>query len=130
MRSSRVHCPFRHCIWYDDSRVAPPVCLPPSERSDSLTKISISQVQDGGGNPSTSRLGSYEVFARTCAPTGTLDALKRLASEMVTQDGKDCLVAYQWRGRDPRGIYLTPLVWEWPFPALSWMMVVMTVGWS
>jgi len=40
------------------------------------------------------------------------DPLKRLAPEIVTHEGKDYLVAYQWRGRDPRGIYLAPLVWE------------------
>jgi hypothetical protein len=40
------------------------------------------------------------------------DPLKRLAPEIVTRDRKDYLVAYQWRGSDPRGIYLAPLVWE------------------
>ena len=40
------------------------------------------------------------------------DPLKRLAPEIVTHEGRDYLVAYQWRGRDPRGIYLAPLVWE------------------
>jgi hypothetical protein len=40
------------------------------------------------------------------------DPLKRLAPEIVTRDGQDYLVAYQWRGKDPRGIYLAPLVWE------------------
>ena len=39
------------------------------------------------------------------------DPLKRLAPEMVTHEGQDYLVAYQWRGRDPRGIYLAPLIW-------------------
>ncbi|WP_147870960.1 glycoside hydrolase family protein [Stieleria maiorica] len=40
------------------------------------------------------------------------DPLKRLAPEIVTHDGQDYLVAYQWRGRDPRGIYLARLVWK------------------
>ena len=40
------------------------------------------------------------------------DPLKRLAPEVVTHDGKDYLLAYQWRGRDPRGIYLAPLAWD------------------
>lgn len=40
------------------------------------------------------------------------DPLKRLAPEIVTHEGVDYLVAYQWRGRDPRGIFLAPLVWE------------------
>lgn len=40
------------------------------------------------------------------------DPLKRLAPEIVTHDGRDYLLAYQWRGKDPRGVYLAPLVWE------------------
>lgn len=40
------------------------------------------------------------------------DPLKRLAPEIVTDNGRDYLVAYQWRGRDPRGIYLARLIWE------------------
>lgn len=40
------------------------------------------------------------------------DPLKRLAPEIVTHQGQDYLVAYQWRGRDPRGIYLAPLAWD------------------
>jgi len=40
------------------------------------------------------------------------DPLKRLAPEIVTHDGRDYLLAYQWRGKDPRGIYLVPLAWE------------------
>jgi hypothetical protein len=40
------------------------------------------------------------------------DPIKRLAPEIVTLNGKDYLLAYQWRGQDPRGIYLAPLVWE------------------
>ena len=40
------------------------------------------------------------------------DPLKRLAPEIATCDGRDYLLAYQWRGKDPRGIYLAPLVWE------------------
>ena len=40
------------------------------------------------------------------------DPLKRLAPEIVTHDGKDYILAYQWRGDDQRGIYLAPLAWE------------------
>jgi len=40
------------------------------------------------------------------------DPLKRLAPEIVTHEGRDYLLAYQWRGKDPRGIYLAPLAWE------------------
>lgn len=40
------------------------------------------------------------------------DPLKRLAPEIVTFDGQDYLLAYQWRGKDPRGIYLVRLAWE------------------
>ncbi|MFH5803939.1 hypothetical protein [Alienimonas sp. DA493] len=40
------------------------------------------------------------------------DPLKRLAPEIVTRDGRDYLLAYQWRGKDPRGIDLAPLAWE------------------
>ena len=40
------------------------------------------------------------------------DPLKRLAPEIATLDGRDYLLAYQWRGRDPRGIYLAPLAWD------------------
>lgn len=40
------------------------------------------------------------------------DSLKRLAPEIATHEGQDYLLAYQWRGWDPRGIYLVPLVWE------------------
>ncbi|MCA9125632.1 MAG: hypothetical protein KDB22_01055 [Planctomycetales bacterium] len=40
------------------------------------------------------------------------DPLKLLAPEIVTDAGNDYLVAYQWRGKDPRGIYLAPLLWE------------------
>lgn len=40
------------------------------------------------------------------------DPLKRLAPEIVTHEGQDYLLAYQWRGKDPRGIYLVPLAWE------------------
>lgn len=40
------------------------------------------------------------------------DPLKRLAPEIATLNGQDYLLAYQWRGKDPRGIYLVKLVWE------------------
>ncbi len=40
------------------------------------------------------------------------DPLKRLAPEIVTREGRDYLLAYQWRGRDERGIFLAPLRWE------------------
>lgn len=40
------------------------------------------------------------------------DPLKRLAPEIVTDGEQDYLVAYQWRGRDPRGVYLVKLDWE------------------
>ena len=40
------------------------------------------------------------------------DPLKRLAPEIVTHNGQDYLAAYQWRGKDPRGIFLAPWVWE------------------
>ena len=40
------------------------------------------------------------------------DPLKRLAPEIVTHEGRDYLLAYQWRGADPRGIYLAPLAWN------------------
>ena len=40
------------------------------------------------------------------------DHIKRLAPEIVTYKGNDYLLAYQWRGNDPRGIYLIKLVWE------------------
>lgn len=40
------------------------------------------------------------------------DAIKRLAPEIVSDHGRDFLVAYQWRGKDPRGIYLAPLAWD------------------
>ncbi len=40
------------------------------------------------------------------------DSLKRLAPEIVSHEGEDYLLVYQWRGKDPRGIYLAPLVWE------------------
>jgi len=44
------------------------------------------------------------------APT---DPLKRLAPEVVTDEqGQDYLLGYQWRGKDPRGVYLAPLKWE------------------
>ncbi|KAA5544644.1 alpha/beta hydrolase fold domain-containing protein [Roseiconus nitratireducens] len=40
------------------------------------------------------------------------DPLKRLAPEIATRDGQDYLIAYQWRGKDPRGIYMAPLDWD------------------
>ena len=40
------------------------------------------------------------------------DPIKLLAPEIVTQDGRDYLLAYQWRGSDDRGIFIAPLVWE------------------
>ena len=40
------------------------------------------------------------------------DPLKRLAPEIVTHEGKDYIVAYQWRGKDPRGVFLARVVWE------------------
>lgn len=40
------------------------------------------------------------------------DHIKRLAPEIVNYQGHDYLLAYQWRGDDPRGIYLIKLVWE------------------
>ncbi|MCF8224759.1 MAG: hypothetical protein K9J30_02645 [Bacteroidales bacterium] len=40
------------------------------------------------------------------------DPIKRLAPEIVTHEGKEYLLAYQWRGNDERGIYLAPIVWE------------------
>lgn len=40
------------------------------------------------------------------------DPLKRLAPEIVTHNGKDYLVAYQWLGEDQRGIFMAPIVWE------------------
>lgn len=40
------------------------------------------------------------------------DPIKRLAPEIVTCKGQDYLVTYQWRNKDPRGIYLAPMVWE------------------
>ena len=49
---------------------------------------------------------------RPVASLAPNDPLKRLAPEIVTHQGKDYLLAYQWRGKDPRGIYLAPLVWE------------------
>ena len=45
------------------------------------------------------------------------DPLKRLAPEIATHDGRDYLLAYQWRGRDPRGIYVVPLEWVKDVPA-------------
>ncbi len=40
------------------------------------------------------------------------DPIKRLAPEIVTHNGKDYLLAYQWRNDDPRGIYLIEIDWE------------------
>ncbi|MFW6257479.1 MAG: hypothetical protein ACOC11_01730 [Prolixibacteraceae bacterium] len=40
------------------------------------------------------------------------DHIKRLAPEIVTHQGNDYLLAYQWRGNDPRGIYMIKLDWE------------------
>ncbi len=40
------------------------------------------------------------------------DPLKRLAPEIATFNGRDYLLAYQWRGNDTRGIYMVPLKWE------------------
>jgi hypothetical protein len=40
------------------------------------------------------------------------DPIKRLAPEIVTHNGNDYLLAYQWRGNDPRGIYMIKLDWE------------------
>lgn len=48
-------------------------------------------------------------------PIATLapgDPLKRLAPEIATLNGQDYLLAYQWRGKDTRGIFLAPIVWE------------------
>ncbi|MCF3648418.1 hypothetical protein [Synoicihabitans lomoniglobus] len=38
--------------------------------------------------------------------------IKFLAPEIVTHEGRDYLLAYQWLNDDPRGIYLAPLAWE------------------
>lgn len=40
------------------------------------------------------------------------DPIKRLAPEIITHDGKNYLLAYQWRNDDPRGIYMIELCWE------------------
>lgn len=40
------------------------------------------------------------------------DPIKRLAPEIVTHNGNDYLLAYQWRNNDPRGIYMIKLDWE------------------
>lgn len=40
------------------------------------------------------------------------DPIKLLAPEIVTYNGQDYLLAYQWQNDDPRGIFIAPLVWE------------------
>lgn len=48
--------------------------------------------------------------AVTCLVPG--DPIRYLAPEIVHESGKDYVLAYQWRGEDPRGIFLAPLTWE------------------
>jgi len=38
--------------------------------------------------------------------------IKLLAPEIVTHEGRDYLLAYQWLNDDPRGIFLAPLAWD------------------
>ena len=40
------------------------------------------------------------------------DPIKLPAPETITHEGRDHLLAYQWRGSDERGIFIAPLVWE------------------
>lgn len=38
--------------------------------------------------------------------------IRLLAPEIITHEGQDYLLVYQWLNDDPRGIYLAPLSWE------------------
>ena len=53
---------------------------------------------------------SWQGPAITCLEPD--DPMKRLAPEIVSHEGRDYLLAYQWRGSDERGVFLAPLVWE------------------
>ncbi len=39
------------------------------------------------------------------------DPMRYLAPEIVTDDGRDYIAAYGWRGDNPRGVFLAPLEW-------------------
>jgi hypothetical protein len=103
--------------WSDSAVEIPPI-TPPAEGYTFVYAESPLVVKRGGYYY---RFEQLEVFRSTdplkwsgpaVARLAPKDPLKRLAPEIVTHDGTDYLVAYQWRGRDPRGIYLAPLSWE------------------
>lgn len=103
--------------WSDEAVEIPPL-TPPAEGYTFVYAESPLVVERGGDY---FRFEQLEVFRSRdplkwegppVARLAPRDPLKRLAPEIVTHKGQDYLVAYQWRGRDPRGIYLAPLVWE------------------
>ncbi|MFU7561280.1 hypothetical protein [Stieleria sp. JC731] len=105
--------------WSDDAIEIPPI-TPPAEGYTFVYAESPFVIKRSG---TYYRFEQLEVFASTdplrwegppIARLAPRDPLKRLAPEIVSHDGQDYLVAYQWRGRDPRGIYLAPISWERP----------------
>lgn len=40
------------------------------------------------------------------------DPMKLLAPEIISHEGRDYILAYQWRGRDERGVFIAPLAWD------------------
>ena len=103
--------------WSEDAIEIPPITPPPSGYAFVYAESPL-VIRRGGYYFRFEQLEVYrssDPFKWSGPPVARLapeDPLKRLAPEIVTHEGKDYLVAYQWRGSDPRGIYLRPLVWD------------------
>lgn len=103
--------------WSEDATEIPPI-TPPAKGYAFVYAESPFVIQRGGFYY---RFEQLEVFRSSdplqwkgppVARLAPRDPLKRLAPEIVSHRGQDYLVAYQWRGNDPRGIYLAPLKWQ------------------
>lgn len=103
--------------WSDNAIEIPPITPPPSGYEFVYAESPL-VIKRGGYYFRFEQLDVYrssDPFKWSGPPVARLapqDPLKRLAPEIVTDNGKDYLVAYQWRGKDPRGIYLAPLKWH------------------
>lgn len=103
--------------WSDDAIEIPPITEPPDGYKFVYAESPL-VVQRGGYYYRFEQLyvfRSEDPLNWEGPPVAELaprDPLKRLAPEIATFEGRDYLLAYQWRGRDPRGIYMAPLIWE------------------
>lgn len=102
--------------WSNDAIEIPPLTPPPSDYQFVYAESPL-VVKRGGFYY---RFEQLEVYCSTDPlkwqepPVARLmpdDPIKLLAPEIISHQGRDYLMVYQWRNNDPRGVFLAPLVW-------------------